>query len=183
MIRLKPEEQIKLLKRRHPFILIMELIPVGIFFLVFIGLIVYALFSSWAWPESMINSYPALEEISLRYIAIFIFSLGLIILWLIGFLMVAHFYLDCWIITEQRTIHTELRGLFSRIYSSVYHSKIQDVTLDIHGIFATFFRYGDIHVQTAGGFREFVCKQIPDPYNTKDVLLDAKQEYLKGLRN
>lgn len=182
MIKLKQGESIKALKRRHIFVLILELSTVAVFFLIIFIFMLYLLFSTWAWPQSFLEFYPDLENFNLRYAGVFIFSLALIFLWLIGFLMVAHYYLDLWVITSERTIHTELRGLFSRTYSSVYHDKIQDVTIDTHGIFPTFFRYGDLHVQTAGGFREFVCKQIPDPYGFKDIVLAAKQEYLRVLR-
>jgi uncharacterized membrane protein YdbT with pleckstrin-like domain len=182
MIKIKPGEEVKILKRRHPFVLIIELIPIAIFFLIFVVAIIYFFFSSLFWPEALLNFHPALENFNLCYAAIFFLSLGLIFCWMIGFLITIHYYLDCWVITDRRTIHAELRGFFSRIYSSVYHDKIQDVTIDTQGLFATLLHYGDIHVQTAGGFREFACKQIPDPYHTKDTLLDAKKDYVKSLR-
>lgn len=172
MIKLKENEKIYLIKRRHPFIIITGLFfTLLICFLIIIG-IFYILFSSTPeWLYNLISMIPFFTVTNIKYLALFILSLLLLILWQSSFIIIADYYLDCWVITNQRTIHTELRGLFSRFYSTVPNNRIQDVTSDIEGFFPTLLNYGNLYIHTAGAFKDFVFRQIPEPGKTKDILL------------
>ncbi len=182
MTSIKENEKILLLRRRHYFVFISQLIPFVIIFIIGIGGIIYLyLYESEESIKSYIGEIPLLPQLALNYYyAIFFFiSAFLIFIWQFMFIIFTHYYLDSWIITDQRTIHTELRSLFSRFYSSVAHDRIQDITVDIHGIFPTIFKYGDLKIQTAGAFKKFIFKNIPDPYYTKDILFDASKRFTK----
>lgn len=183
MITLRPDEKIYLIKRRHWLILMRSLFPELLIFLVIVVLMIY-LFSIplSPWPGWITNFIPSLSEFEIRYLLLFFSSLILLVLWTIIFLVVTNYYLDCWIVTNERTIHTELRGLFSRIFSSVNHDKIQDITIEIKGFFPTVLRFGDLYIQTAGEFRQFVFSQIPEPYKTKEVIFQAQREFLKKMK-
>ena len=177
MIILDPEEKIHLITRRHRYALLKLLMPEVLIFLIVIIFMVLILFMELpAWPAFLIDFFPAIVFLKLSYLLLFFLSLFLQFIWLIIFLSVTNYYFDCWIVTDKRTIHTELRALFSRVLSSVSHDRIQDITIDVHGISPTILRFGDLKIQTAGGFREFVFKEIPEPYNVKKVILQAQQE-------
>ena len=178
MITLKASERIYLIKRRHPIILFFEIFPLGITILILAGLMVYfAFFSFPPLVGDLLESAPfAISDTSVKFLMLFLLSFFVLVCWQIAAIITADYYLDCWVITNERTIHTELRGLFSRFYSSVSHNKIQDITVDIHGFLPTIFKYGDLKIQTAGAFKEFIFRQIPDPYKTKDVLLSVKEK-------
>lgn len=135
-----------------------------------------------SWPGWLINFIPFVLEFEIRYLLLFFLSLLLSVLWSIIFLVVANYYLDCWIVTNERTIHTELKGLFSRIFSSVNHDKIQDITIEMKGFFPTVLRFGNLYIETAGEFREFVFRQIPNPYKTKDVIFKAQREFIRKMK-
>ncbi len=183
MITLRENEKIYLIKRRHPLILRLELLPgVFIFFvtLVLIAILLFVRLPSL--PEWLIKFAPSLLKFEIRELLLFSLSLFLLILWQAIWLVITNYYLDSWIVTNKRTIHTELRGLFSRIVSSVPHDRIQDITIDIHGILPTVLHFGDLHIQTAGEFREFIFRQIPDPYKTKEVIFEARRELRKALK-
>lgn len=180
MITLEPDEKINLIRRRHRYVLLKMLIPEALIFLIIIVFMILILFIPLpAWPDWLINFFPTIALFSLRYLLLFLFSLLLQIFWLIIFLTITNYYFDCWIVTNKRTIHTELRALFSRISSSVPHDKIQDITVDIHGIFPTTLRFGDLKIQTAGGFREFIFQDIPEPHKTKEIIFQAQKEFLE----
>jgi len=177
MITLEPGEKIHLITRRHRYVLFQLLIPEVFIFLAMIIFMVLLLFIRLpAWPDFLIDLFPAIALVKLRYLLLFLFSLFLQFFWLVIFLTVTNYYFDCWIVTNKRTIHTELRALFSRISSSVPHDKIQDITIDIHGIVPTIWRFGDLKIQTAGAFREFIFQQIPEPYKAKDIISRAQRE-------
>ncbi|MBZ9572469.1 PH domain-containing protein [Patescibacteria group bacterium] len=183
MITLRPNEKIYLIKRRHRLVLMKELFPeLLIFSVMIISMIILFLSPFPSWPSWLIKFLPFLLGFEVRYLSLFFLSLVLLVLWSIIFLVITNYYLDCWIVTNERTIHTELRGLFSRVLSSVNHNRIQDITVDVHGFFPTLLRFGDLHIQTAGEFREFVFRQIPDPYKAKDVIFKAQKEFRRKMK-
>ncbi len=183
MLKLNNQEKVLKAKRRHIFILIMSLIP---FFFLILATLLFMLLLPFFYREPEIAStiYDYLGDFNLLFFIYFLLTLFLLILWKATFLVVSSYYFDCWIITNQRTIHTELKNLFSRYISSIHHHRIQDISVDVKGIFATHLNYGDLQIQTAGKFREFVFKQIPKPYKTKRDLMEAQKVFLrrKGLR-
>lgn len=73
------------------------------------------------------------------------------------------YYLDVWVVTDERIVNIEQRGLFSRVISEQKLDRIQDVTAELQGILPTLFNYGTVYIQTAGEQVRFVFKQIPDP--------------------
>lgn len=177
MITLNPGEKIYVIKRRHRIVLLEKLVPeFFICFLIILGIIALFFIFSPSWPEALADFFPRIEEFNLRYILLFFLFHLLLIFWLIIFVTFANYYLDFWIVTNQRTIHTELHGLFNRSISSVPNERIQDITIHVKGILPTILRFGDLHIQTAGEFREFIFRQIPDPYKTKETIFKALRD-------
>ncbi len=183
MIKLNTEEKEILVKRRHIFVLYLKLTPfVFIAFIIFLSLI--ASFFIFKKEMEWINTvYEYVGDFSISFFVWFLVLIIILLVWCFLFFKISSYYLDCWVITNQRTIHTELKGLFSRYISSIYHHQIQDVSVDVKGLIPTYFNYGDLQIQTAGKFRQFVFKQIETPYKTKDILMDTQREYLKKKRS
>lgn len=182
MISLRQNEKVYLIKHRHRVVL-MKSLSLEILIFGAIIIFIFLLFSTpISWPNFLIKFIPSLLEFEIRNLLLFFLSLLLLILWAIIFFIITDYYLDCWIVTNERTIHTKLRGLFNRISSSVNHDRIQDITIDIRGILPTILNYGNLSIQTAGEFRQFVFEQIPDPYKTRDIIFKAQKEYLKKMK-
>lgn len=80
------------------------------------------------------------------------------------------FYLDMWVITSERLIDVEQKGLFSREIAEIPLRHVQDVTLEVNGIIETFLKFGTIRIQTAGE-REFIIQDVPNLYEAKDLIL------------
>jgi len=183
MITLRPKEKILLVKHRHRMVLMKNLFPESIIFCVVLVATIILFFSPLpSWPETLLKFIPSLAKYEFRYLLLFFLTLLLLVLWAVMFLVVANYYLDYWIVTNERTIHAELKGLFSRVSSSVNHDKIQDITVEVKGFFPTLLNFGNLYIETAGEFQRFTFKQIPEPYKTKDVIFKAQKEYLKKMR-
>lgn len=183
MISFRPNEKIYLVKRRHRIVLMKVLFPELLIFLATIVLMIFLFFIKLPpWPAWLIKFIPSLAEFNLSYLLLFFLSIFLMVFWTLIFITVVDYYFDCWIVTNERTIHTELRGIFNRVLASINHDKIQDITVDIRGILPTFFDFGDLHIQTAGEFREFIFREIPDPRKTKEVIFQAQREFLKQMK-
>lgn len=88
------------------------------------------------------------------------------------FKFLVDYYLDLWIITNERIIDVEQIGFFNRSVSEFKISKVQNVTVEISGIIPTLLNYGNVKVETAGeSSKNFVFYQIPNPNKAKEIIL------------
>jgi len=109
-------------------------------------------------------------------------SIYYLFIWIFFFFSFIDYYLDVWIITNERIIDIEQRGFFSRIISEHKLFRIQDVNSEVHGIFPTLFRFGEVHVQTAGAVPKFQFHQIPYPEKIRDTVIKLAQRKRKEMR-
>lgn len=105
-----------------------------------------------------------------------------LMLWLAIFLFFVDYYLDIWVLTDQRIVNIEQRGLFHRVISELNILRVQDVTSEVRGVIPTFLDYGDVHVQTAGTRKRFHFYQVPHPEEVKKMILKTYEVALKGLK-
>ncbi|MBP6889777.1 MAG: PH domain-containing protein [Candidatus Moranbacteria bacterium] len=105
----------------------------------------------------------------------FLLNTFLLFIWLYAFLVWVDYYFDVWIITSQRIVNIEQKGLFNREVSELQFSRIQDVTSVVDGFIPTILNFGDVYVQTAAEEERFVFRQIPDPYTIKDMVMQLSR--------
>ena len=167
MIDIESNENIIEEIRKHWWALWEELAILG--FVFFIPVFVYAVFLGFP----IIDSIPG--EQSFLFVALF--SAWTLCIWITGFMIWTEYYLDIWLITDQKLVSVDQAGIFSRRISTVQLNKVQDVTVEVHGIVATFLRYGDVKIQTAGEEREFVIHKVADPSHVETVINRAIELY------
>jgi hypothetical protein len=103
-------------------------------------------------------------------------GLYVMLIWLFAWIEYTDYYLDVWIVTNERILNTEQKGLFDRVASELHLISIQDVTSEINGLLRTFFDFGDVHIQTAGERARFEFKDIPDPEGVKQRILQLVEQ-------
>lgn len=106
---------------------------------------------------------------------IFIESTIAMFVWLFMFFVWIDYYFDVWIITNERIVNIEQKGLFSRSVSELEFSKIQDVSTDVKGVIPTILNFGEVYVQTAGTAGKFIFHKIPDPYHIKSIIMTLQK--------
>jgi hypothetical protein len=79
-------------------------------------------------------------------------------------------------VTDRRIVNIEQKGFFSRVVSELELENIQDITTDVRGIIPTFLNYGNLHVQTAAEQERFIFRNIPDPYDVKDIIMNLQKK-------
>lgn len=160
-----PQEKIILLLRRHFLVLLGSLIPA--FFLA------GAIFLGYRFIPRYISILA--EE---PYHDFFLLGMNVFSLYVIGFafLLWMDWYLDAWILTNERIIDIKQTGLFGRDVSEFKLDRIQDVTVHAKGVFPTIFNYGDVRIQTAGEKVDFIFEQVPSPYKVKDTILKVAHQ-------
>lgn len=153
--------------RRHWFVFATEVFVAFIIFLV--PLVVH-----WLAVKTDIIFFTA--DGHLASAILFFYTIWILGIWMSVMLFWTDYYLDVLIVTNKRVIDVEQKGLFSREISYFSLEKIQDIKSEVTGIIATFLKFGDLHIQTAGQQREFVLRYVKEPDQ-------ARENIDKALRN
>lgn len=165
MISFRPNEKIIAVYRRHLAVLILEIAPIFIFLLIIIsGAFSLVIFS----PDNWLVLTPLILFSSIFFAHLF---------WIALFIMLADFFLDVWVLTDQRIIAVEQKGLFSRTVSECALSKIQDTSVDTHGFLATILRFGNLTVRTASEHQDFIFKQMASPMIVSEEIARIAKKY------
>jgi len=128
----------------------------------------------------MIRIYPNLLNGQISYPLIILAASGYVLfIWLFGFFSFIDYYLDVWLITNERIIDIKQEGFFSRTVAELKLFQIQDVTSELKGLSKFIFRYGDVYVQTAGEVQRFIFRQIPHPEEIRDIIIKLAEENKK----
>lgn len=72
-------------------------------------------------------------------------------------------YFNVYLVTNERVVDIDFRGLLSSDISEAPLDKIEDVTSRVIGFFPLLFRYGDVVIQTAAEVGQFEFERVPDP--------------------
>lgn len=108
-------------------------------------------------------------------LAIYAVSIFVFLLSVLAFIGWVDYWLDVWIVTDERIIDIEQIGMFRHELSEFGLDKVQDVTVEIPGFIATFLRYGKLIIHTAGE-RSFEINDLPNPHLVKDLILKCAKE-------
>ena len=110
---------------------------------------------------------------------VLITSLYYVIAWLGFYHAFVDYHLDIWVLTDQRIINIEQRGLFDRIISELNITKVQDVTSETHGHLQTLLDYGNVYVQTAAEQQRFAFLEVPHPEEVARLVVRANDAAAK----
>lgn len=168
-----PDEKIIKIIRRDSFILFKKLVLVVVLtgLPALVGLI-------------MISLYPNLLNGEISYPLLVLGASGYVLfIWLFLFFSFIDYYLDLWIITDERIIDVKQEGFFSRTVAELKLFQIQDVTSELEGFFEFIFKYGDVYVQTAAETQRFMFKQIPNPEAVRDTIIKLVENKKHGVHS
>lgn len=163
---LTPEESVLKVSHRHWFDIFVHFLSIaGLMGVLFISLVTLPFF----FPDLLASDYGKFF--------LFIENTITLLAWIYAFLIWIDVWFDTWIITSDRIINIEQHGLFSREVSELKLSRVQDVSVEVHGFFQTFLNYGDVHIQTAGEEERFQFRSVPDPYGVKNIIMNRARTW------
>ena len=87
-----------------------------------------------------------------------------------------NYFLDLWIVTNDRIVSIDQKGLFSRTISELDLYRIQDVTSESHGIFSTIFHFGKLTAQTAAAKDFFIFENVHNPHHMREEIIRLADE-------
>lgn len=163
MLNLETGEKIILEVRKHWFVFLGNVI--GFFAGGFLPIVFYFLVVFFA-PASILNIVS-----EYRSLFFFVYSLWLLLLWVLFFIQWTNYYLDVWYVTQRRIIDVEQKNIFHREISNLRFDKIQDISIEVRGFIATMLNYGDISVQTAAeDSSDFLMTNARDPQRIRKIV-------------
>ena len=161
---LEPGEQVIMEVRKHWFVFLGELLPYAI-----LAVIPFAL------PNLLRYAPPlAVYVDKLNYSAPIgraLLGVWLLITWTSAWGTFTRYFLNAWVLTNQRIVNIKQRSFWNRGVSSLLLERVQDVTSDVSGVLPSLLGIGDIKVQTAGEEVDFVMRGIPSPEAMRDLIL------------
>jgi uncharacterized membrane protein YdbT with pleckstrin-like domain len=164
-MQLNPGENLIKVFRKHWFVIFAESLLFLIIFILPIILVAVGMITAG------LTISPIIQAI------LWVLGLAWLITMWVGFFMVyTDYYLDVWVLTDQRLIDIDQKGLFAREVAVLRLDKIQDVTTKQSGIFPTIFGYGNVHLQSAGTEREFIIYYVRNPKKIRDLLMEQQEE-------
>jgi len=166
LIKQKSYERIEYRIRRHP----ITFVPILFMFIVLllVPVILYFVISS-IFPNLFLGplSRPMLVLLGSTYLlGMYLFFYGQFI----------DYYLDLWIVTNDRIVDIEQHNLFSRSITELDLFRIQDVTVEMHGFFATILNFGNISVKTASSNSHIIFYNVAKPNFIRQELIRLSDE-------
>ncbi len=162
---LEPGEHVVREMRKHWFLFVVELLPYAIFALVPLAIIplikvaggpLVSFTSSFTWASPLARA---------------LLGAWWLMVWIGAFNTFTRYFLNLWVLTNDRIVDVKQRGFFNREVSSLLLNRVQDITIDTEGLMASLLDFGDINVQSAGAVDRVVMRGIPRPAQMRDIIL------------
>ncbi len=112
----------------------------------------------------------------LAIIVILLTSFYYIVLLCFFFIEFVLYYLDIWVVTNDRIIDVDQINIFSRTVSELDLASVQDATTEIKGFFPTMFDYGKLIIKTASDNAHIVFHDIAHPNKIRTKIIDLSDE-------
>jgi len=156
VVQLKDDEAVRAVVRRHLATLLPQLL-LAMLFIVVPFFFLFPLFS-WGIPGVILFGI--------------VFSVGAVIAARGLYLWDA----DVLILTTERAIDVDQKGLLSRRVSEAPLALIQDVSWKREGVWQTVFRMGGVSIQTAGATTTIQADAIPRPEQVHELINDLRHD-------
>lgn len=79
-------------------------------------------------------------------------------------------FFNIYIVTNERVIDIDFFYLLYKRFSQAELNKIQDISYDSGGVFATFFNYGNVTIETAGEAPNLEFDKVPFPEKVVETI-------------
>jgi uncharacterized membrane protein YdbT with pleckstrin-like domain len=145
-------EEVLLVTHQHPFVLVREFWKVAIVLSVVV-----------AWWQ--------LFGLSGVFITLWLLGLGVVgvVLWMAYY----KWQRTVFLLTNQRVVLLEQRGMVSREMIECSLNSIQQVSHGVSGVLRTMLGYGTVSIQTGGSMQPILIREMPEPYDLQQAIQAA----------
>lgn len=93
------------------------------------------------------------------------------------FIVIALYYLNVHIVSEERVVDIDQVNLLNHKISELNVESVQDVTARTVGLFGSLLNYGTVYIQTAGASERFQFENIARPANVSKLILEVYEHH------
>ncbi|MEI6498829.1 MAG: PH domain-containing protein [bacterium] len=162
------DEKVYLVIRKHWFVFV----PIFLLaFVMILPILAVPIFGSMLFPDTSQLMGDAVIVVLSIYLLIALASVG------VAFV---DYYLDIYIITDERIVNIAQVGLFKREISELHLRQVQDVSAKVTGIFGTLLDFGDVQIQNAANKENFIFPSVPNPYYVAKKITDLHEAQIEG---
>lgn len=166
-INIEDGERVMAIKRRHKFLLLVEIVMFAV--LAALPALVLLYLSGSDVSNFDIGAY--------RPFVTYGYALWLLVIWISSFMAWTDYYLDVLVITNHRLIIANQKGLWRRSLASFRIDRLQEINVEINGFLATLLDFGTLRAETAGhGAEEFHMAYLPDPRALKSIIMEVTEK-------
>jgi len=163
----KPDDKIVVFAKKH---WIKYALIIGICLLLCIPVLVLLI--------SLALNYMTLE-LSYAIILTFGVSAYLLVALALIFHAFVDYYLDVLIVTEERIIYVRQNGYLFQQVDEVHLQDIEEVGVDLKGIWRSFFNYGNIVIHSGSDIGVLNIDSVKDPKKIARIIMDLHKEHLE----
>ncbi len=161
-----PGETVLLKVRKHWFILVRDV------FLTLVGGILGVILAIMTIRLIAISVVPA--------VILFALSLWLIMVWIAIMTIWTTYYLDMWVVTDERIVYSEQVSLFSRDITTIQLERVQDATIKYTNFIETILDFGLLRIQTAStNSADMEMYGIPHPEAVRQLVLNQVDQVMR----
>ena len=150
----RPDEEVVLFTRQHPFVALRSALWV----------VVFCAFPILVWVILETGLFVSLSLLASLIVAV-----------LIALMAWYRWFNTVFMLTNERVLFLEQRGLFTREMAECPLTGIQQVSHKIHGVMPTIFGYGVLSVATSAGTQSLDIYGLPEPYEIQEDITAAMQ--------
>lgn len=159
-------EEIKFFLRKHLIFLISPLAAIA-------AMIIFPIVGVFV----LVGLSPTFTEFPVKNFMILIMSIYILILCGSALYIWFRYYYSYLIITNYRFIEIEQKSIFDRSTAELELLRVEDVKALVRGILATFLRYGDVLVETAGATENnFLFRKVPNASYVGSQILELSEK-------
>lgn len=84
------------------------------------------------------------------------------------------------VITDQRIVDIDQRGLFDRMVSAVLFQNVEDVAYRVKGITPTLLRCGSVRIKVSGDVSDIVFHRVAKPAKIQQLIQDIRLMHMEA---
>lgn len=98
-----------------------------------------------------------------------------------GFILMSflRWFFNIYIVTNERVVDIDFIHLLYKEFSEARLEKVQDLSYKSGGLFAAFFNFGDVSIQTAGELPNFEFDAVPRPERVLQTISELVEKVKK----
>lgn len=177
MFKLEQDERLIMTLRKHWLVFLIQ--SFGFILAALIPFIVMGIFDARIFAYLASNGLASAPANALVMFAVCAWEMIILCVFAVA---TTNYFLDIVFVTNRRIIDLDQKGLFARDIAIMPIDQMQDIKIEVLGILATFFNFGNLYIQTAGKDKEIAVRGLRNPQEAKDAILNFYQIDRKEMR-